>query len=127
MPVSAVWANETHTAIILTFEQPWDWPEFHAADEQAQALKHEVSHTVHWIMDFRAAGPMPQKTLAQMNHIGRQMQGDSGRVYIVGANALLTALGSIMRRLLPDAAGKVQPVESLERALALIADHESTR
>ncbi len=127
MPVTVDWANADRTAIMITFKRPWDWTEFYAADDQAQSMKREAPNAVHWIMDFRDAGTMPQNTLTQMNNIGRRMRGDSSRVYIVGANSLLTALGSIMKRVLPDTALKVQPVESIEQALALIAAGESAR
>jgi hypothetical protein len=59
MPITVGWDDHVHSIILVSFENPWTWEEFHTALERTDELTISVEHRVDMIFDFRHGKQIP--------------------------------------------------------------------
>lgn len=91
MSIEVNWANNTRSAIHLTFERGWTRESLNQAIEQADAMIVSADHTVHLIIDIRNSGGIPRDFITVAGDLFAQGEArtNEGQRVVVGAGMMM--------------------------------------
>ena len=94
MNIEVNWANNTQTAIHLTFQRGWTWDHLDQALNQADAMIGSVEHTVNVIIDIRNGGGIPRDFFTVAGELFAQgnPRANEGQRVVVGAGRMMRAV-----------------------------------
>jgi hypothetical protein len=100
MGIKTTWGDDAHTYIVVKYEVPWTWDEYHAAgDEIVEMTRIEDKRPVDVILDASTA-PYPPSPAA-LQHFQRAWEKLApivGLVVIVGAGGFFQRVGTTFVR-----------------------------
>ncbi len=88
MGVTVAWDNEAKTTLCLTYQQPWNWADFDAAQGVMYRLMASVTHPVDVILDISAMGMFPPNALSHLRELAKVRVPNQGIAVFVGARLL---------------------------------------
>jgi hypothetical protein len=91
MRVTISWGDVAQSVILLEFKRGWTWGDLRAALQQADTMITSVEHTVHLIVDIRAAGGIPADFITQAGDMFAQgaARPNEGKKIIIGAGMMI--------------------------------------
>ena len=120
MPVTVTWGDDTLTWMVYTLSDPWQWDSFYTALDSGREMRtRENVPAVSVVVDVQQAKKIPSDTLTQVNIMGRReaLVGDHvQRIVIVGANAFLRSILTMVGRVAPRLGARVVLVDNLVEA-----------
>lgn len=126
MSVRYGWFDEARTIIRYDFAAGWQWAELEDAITNVDRMIREVDYPVYTIVDMSQISRIPPDILSSI-HWGTFNAAPNWRFGIfVGANALLKALLNTFSRLYPRFRERYLVADSIEEAVALIAERQRT-
>ena len=124
MAIRVKWDDETHRAILVTYEAGWNWDDYFSAKVEIDALLNSVTYTVHIISDSRVGGMVPRGNA--LTHFARAFQtapNNIGLVVVVGGNIIFRSLLHLLQTVsLNRAANNVCFAYTLEEARELLQE-----
>lgn len=118
MPVTVTWGSEERTHMCYTIVEPWQWDDFYTAIAAGRAMRQQENVAViDVVFDVTQARKIPYDALTQINIMGRR---DSivgphvRRIVIVGANAFLQSILTMVGRVAPRLGDRVVLADSPE-------------
>jgi hypothetical protein len=123
MPVSPKWKDVRKTTIVITYQSPWTWDEFHEAAQATNALMDTVDHDVVLIHDTSHGGILPSGNIVAHGVSAISNFSDNLALIVVVVNStLIRTFLSIVISMNPAGRGdKIKTVPTLEKAY-LMAD-----
>jgi hypothetical protein len=97
MSIEVDWNSAAQTAVVVTYERPWNWSEFEAATTRVDTLIASVAHTVDIILDIRHAGFPPAGAVAKFREVTTIRHENSGKVIMVGLPMMIKGILDIMQ------------------------------
>jgi hypothetical protein len=128
MGITATWADDTCTTLLMSFEGKWTWENLRAANEQAAAMAKSVPHVVHTINDLTHSGGVPNGALTEGRNMLNDMERVEGRVVVVQAGALVESLYSVFQKLYGKRAGfpETHFFQTLDEAYTYLGHHHTS-
>lgn len=123
MGVWVTWDNPEKTILRYIYEETWTWDEWGTAVEDARTMMQSVDHKVFLIVDA-ACRDVPKGALSRFRHATCVEAGHVKMVLLVGNNAFLQTLFSIVRRLVQGCAMKLVTVATLDDAYQIIQQQQ---
>jgi hypothetical protein len=120
MPIQVVWDNPERTTIRVTFIQPWDWDEFHAAVARGRQMAATADRLPDRIVDFTASQSLPDGALRHFRQVRREELHQEFFTVVTGASIYVRAMGDAVARIVPGGARNVHFTRTLEEARDLL-------
>jgi hypothetical protein len=125
MPISATWANDEHSIILVEYTGRWTWDEFNQIGiVEISHMMESVPHTVHLLADMTQSFPLPQGgALSHARNVTGNYPDNWGLLVIVSQNMLVTAMVNVFRTAFKSGSGgKTYNAKTLDEAMQLIAN-----
>lgn len=84
MTVNAKWDNPEQNRVILSFQHPWTWIEFEAANAQLDQLFRSASQRVDLILDITEGGFPPGNAIPHFKRVSEKRHPNLGQIAVVG-------------------------------------------
>jgi hypothetical protein len=97
MPVTIDFRENGHI-IVKALRDPWDVDQLLSADAQLPRYYDSVRHKVHMLADVRSTNHIPP-ALIRLARSAPMVHPNAGEIAIVGATALMRAIGHMMFRI----------------------------
>ena len=124
MTIQTQWYNDETRIIHQIYFSNWTIEEFLQAIDTARNMSRSQAHSIHIIICFSGAINLPRDFLYTLRHIDSSEPIVSGFTIIVGGGAFIRSLLGIVERILPCHAGSVRLTDTIDDALAFIAESE---
>jgi hypothetical protein len=121
MPVAIEWGNYEHTILIGTLDWPWSWDELSAGWHSAVEMMRSVEHPVHMIVVGKTTRFPIGNILSNLTAITKNVPSNIGLAVMVTENRFQETINTIFFKLSPSLRHKGFVVNSLEKALELVA------
>ncbi|MDX1992404.1 MAG: hypothetical protein SF029_08445 [bacterium] len=99
MGISVSWYDQSHQALLFTYQRPWKWHEFDQAVAAMLAALDDSPRTVDLIFDISAAGLPPSGDLSRFKRVSEINHPRSGKVIFVGGQSLVMNLVDLLIKL----------------------------
>jgi len=97
MAILVDWDDNKQTCIVITFQRPWDWPEFHAAYEKMDALFKGVSHETHLVLNISDGGFPPGGALQEFRRVSEYKHVNLGKIVVVGVPFFFRGMLNVLK------------------------------
>ncbi len=99
MPIEVKWFDEEETLLLIEPANPWGWPDFYVAINQAQTMIRSKNHTVDVIFDLAGDFRLPNASLlSPLRSVYTASPENVGNRILVGANLFIEQVVSIATR-----------------------------
>jgi hypothetical protein len=124
MGIRVNWDDETHRAILVTYEAGWTWNDYFRAKVEIDNLLRSVNYTVHILSDARIGGMMPRgNALTNFASAFQTAPNNIGLVVVVGGNVIFRSLLYLLQTVsLNRAANNICFAYTLEEARELLQE-----
>ena len=99
MGITTGWENEQQKTIIITFERPWTWDDFHKAYQGMDELFKSVPHEVDLILDISKGGFPPAGALQEFRRVSEIQHLNLGKIVVVGLPGFFRGMLDILKRI----------------------------
>src|SRR5690349_8927387 len=82
MAVTAKWDNPEQNRILISFDRPWTWAEFDAANAGMDKLFRSVSHRVDLILDITNGGLPPGNAMQRFKQVSENRHLNLGKIMV---------------------------------------------
>ncbi|MBZ0286920.1 MAG: hypothetical protein K8I30_04855, partial [Anaerolineae bacterium] len=124
MPIDMEWGNTEKTVIVATIDWPWDWNELAAAWKSGVAMMNSVEHPVHTIAVAKTQRFPVGNILSNLTNMMKIVPDNIGLAIMVTENRFQETINTIFFKLSPGLRQKGRVVNSLDKAMALVAEAE---
>src|SRR4051812_37327282 len=122
--IVAEWLDENQRILLWVFEGKWGWTEFYESMTIAhQIIRDAAPDRVDIVALFLTSPSIPPNAISNIKQISQQSPENWLLTVIVGAGAFINTMVSIGRRANRDLADKYATADTMEDALAMIAEH----
>lgn len=125
MPITVTWIDAEKTVVHLSYLKPWDWTEFEAALNEANALLDTVDHPVDMIVQMHDGLPReisPARFRTIFSHFHRNIRSTA----LLGASDLIRITITAFMRVLGQDHRNFFFAASLDDALEKFAEQKKT-
>ncbi len=121
MPVSPKWKDDRKTTIVITYQNPWIWDEFHDGILSTNALMDTVEYDVVLIHDTSHGGMLPiGNVVTHGNEAVERFSSNVALIIVVVNSTLIRTFLSIVISMNPAGRGdKIKMMPTLEKAYVL--------
>ena len=126
MPVSPKWKDERKTTLIVTYQNPWTWPEFQEAAQATNAMMDSVDAPVVLIHDTSHGGLIPPGHIVSngVNVVANYPQNLALIIVVVNSTLIRTFLSMVIGMNPGGRGDKIKTAPTLEKAY-VIAEAET--
>src|SRR5215212_4657593 len=126
--IVAEWLDESKRILLWVFEGKWGWAEFYESMTIAHQLIRDVApDRVDIVALFVTSPALPPNAISNIKQISLQSPENWLLTVIVGAGPFINTMVSIGRRANKNLADKYATADTIEDALALIAEQRQPR
>lgn len=97
MTITAEWDTPEQNRIIVTFQRPWTWAEFDAANGRMNTLFRSVTHRVDLILDISDGGLPPSNAMQKFKQVSENQHLNLGRIVVVGLPGFFRGMLNVIR------------------------------
>jgi hypothetical protein len=121
MPPRYEWADDSHLAMNLYLETPWDWEQFDAIAREVYTLLREYKQPCGVVVNVSKMGGIPKgNVLAHLQQVERLIPDNVFVSVLVGAPYAATVFMNILMKIRPRAKRMTVFANSMEEAYSLI-------
>lgn len=125
MPIRVEWANPEKTILLEIVEGEWTLKDAYNLLDEVYHRMAEVPHRVDIIADMTQSHFSRQNIFSTFNHLQRRSSPNAGIIVVVRANAYVKSIADLARKIAPRGLAKIQFVDTMEEAYAVIANQNA--
>jgi hypothetical protein len=123
MPVKVNWDNRQKTIIRFDFNSRWEWTDYLAALEKAEAMFNQVDHAVDTIANLQNSAPLDPATLREVHHALHNTPRNMGRIVVTPTSPLVRAMANAFSQIFHQQPECILLAESLSDARKILTDN----